>query len=50
LRLDVADGNSAASLLYLRNGFTFTGELGDVMADGVRRERVMAKTMQPAAE
>lgn len=50
LRLDVADGNSAASLLYLRNGFTFTGGLGDVMADGVRRERVMAKTMQPAAE
>lgn len=47
LRLDVADGNSAASLLYLRNGFSFTGELGDLMADGVRRERVMAKKLRP---
>lgn len=43
LRLTVTDGNTAAAALYERNGFAFTGELGDVMADGVRRERVMAK-------
>jgi len=47
LRLDIADGNGAAALLYRRNGFSFTGELGDLMADGVRRERVMAKDLQP---
>lgn len=45
LRLDVTDGNEAAAGLYLRNGFAFTGELGDLMADGVRRERVMAKPL-----
>lgn len=43
LRLDVSDGNEAAAALYERNGFIFTGELGDVMPDGVRRERVMEK-------
>lgn len=47
LRLDIADGNGAAAVLYRRNGFSFTGELGDLMADGVRRERVMAKDLQP---
>ena len=50
LRLDVADGNRAACQLYQRNGFTFTGELGDLMADGVRRERVMAKSLEPSTE
>ena len=50
MRLDVADGNRAASQLYQRNGFTFTGELGDLMADGVRRERVMAKSLEPSTE
>ncbi len=45
LRLDVADGNRAAAGLYQRNGFRFTGEQGDLMADGVRRERVMAKQL-----
>lgn len=45
LRLDVSDGNRAAAALYERNGFVFTGELGDVMPDGVRRERVMEKRL-----
>lgn len=47
LRLDVADGNRAASRLYRRNGFGCTGELGELTADGVRRERVMAKHLDP---
>jgi len=45
VRLDVSDGNDAAAQLYLRNGFAYTGELGDLMADGVRRERVMSKPL-----
>jgi ribosomal protein S18 acetylase RimI-like enzyme len=45
VRLDVADGNRAAAELYERTGFAYTGELGDVMPDGVRRERVMAKQL-----
>jgi len=49
LRLDVADGNGAAFGLYQRNGFSYTGELGDLMADGIRRERVMAKSLRPSA-
>ena len=48
VRLCVAEGNRAASELYQRNGFRFTGDLGDLMADGVGRERVMAKQLQPA--
>ena len=50
LRLDVADGNRAACQLYQRNGFAFTGELGDLMPDGVRRERVMAKSLEPSTD
>lgn len=46
VRLDVAEDNKAAARLYLRHGFDWTGELGEVMADGVRRERVMAKTLR----
>lgn len=42
LRLAVGDGNAAATSLYLRNGFSLTGELGDLMPDGVRRELIMA--------
>ena len=45
VRLDVSDGNDAAAQMYLRNGFAYTGELGDLMADGVRRERVMSKSL-----
>jgi ribosomal protein S18 acetylase RimI-like enzyme len=42
LRLSVAEDNAHGALLYQRHGFRYTGELGDLMADGVRRERVMA--------
>jgi ribosomal protein S18 acetylase RimI-like enzyme len=45
VRLDVAEDNAAARALYERHGFALTGELGDLMADGVRRERVMAKEL-----
>lgn len=50
LRLRVADGNRAASELYQRNGFQYTGELGDLMPDGVERERVMAKQLLSPAD
>jgi GNAT superfamily N-acetyltransferase len=43
LRLAVVEGNGNALALYERNGFRDTGELGDLMPDGVRRELVMAK-------
>jgi len=46
MRLDVADGNRSAARLYQRNGYGYTGEQGDLMADGVRRERVMAKRLE----
>ncbi len=49
LRLCVAGGNRAASELYQRKGFRFTGERGDLMPDGAGRERVMAKQLQPSA-
>jgi ribosomal protein S18 acetylase RimI-like enzyme len=42
LRLAVTPGNENAAALYRRNGFQFTGELGDLMPDG-RREHIMAK-------
>lgn len=45
LLLDVAEDNEGAARLYLRHGFAWTGELGELMADGVRRERVMAKPL-----
>ena len=48
LRLTVMDGNATASALYVRNGFRYTGERGDVLADG-RRELVMVKPLPPAA-
>lgn len=43
LRLSVAENNVQAAALYERQGFQYTGELGDLMADGVHRERVMEK-------
>jgi ribosomal protein S18 acetylase RimI-like enzyme len=49
LRLSVADGNEPAAALYTRNGLAYTGEVGDLMPDGVRRERVMAKALRDAA-
>jgi ribosomal protein S18 acetylase RimI-like enzyme len=49
LRLSVADGNDPAAGLYRRNGFELTGELGDLMPDGVHREHVMARRLDPPA-
>jgi GNAT superfamily N-acetyltransferase len=45
LRLAVAEGNRNALALYERNGFLDTGELGDLMPDGIRREHVMTKPL-----
>jgi ribosomal protein S18 acetylase RimI-like enzyme len=45
LRLSVAEDNAVASQLYRRHGFEYTGELGDLMPDGNRRERVMEKVV-----
>ncbi|MEU8662179.1 GNAT family N-acetyltransferase [Actinoplanes philippinensis] len=45
LRLSVAEGNDNAIALYRRAGFAATGEIGDLMPDGVRREQVMAKSL-----
>lgn len=45
LRLAVVEGNRNAWALYQRNGFRDTGELGDLMPDGVRREHLMAKRL-----
>ncbi|MCZ0991538.1 GNAT family N-acetyltransferase [Streptomyces diastatochromogenes] len=45
LRLSVMPDNSKALALYERHGFMDTGEPGDLLSDGVRRERVMAKSL-----
>jgi ribosomal protein S18 acetylase RimI-like enzyme len=45
LRLSVVEGNEPAAALYQRNGLCLTGVLGDLMPDGVRRERVMEKQL-----
>jgi len=45
LRLAVVPDNPHAIRLYERGGFTATGELGDLMPDGVRREVVMVKPL-----
>lgn len=45
LKLSVVPGNDPAHNLYLRHGYVDTDELGDLMADGVRRELVMAKDL-----
>jgi ribosomal protein S18 acetylase RimI-like enzyme len=46
LRLAVTEDNQNAAALYRRKGFTLTGELGDLMPDGVRREHIMAKSLR----
>ncbi len=46
LRLAVADGNEPAAALYRRHGFAPTGELGDLMPDGVRREHILARDLR----
>ncbi len=45
VRLAVAPGNGNAAALYRRTGFVETGEPGDLMPDGVRREQVWAKVL-----
>lgn len=45
LRLSVIPGNEPAIALYRRHGYQVTGELGDVLSDGVTSEHVMAKTL-----
>jgi ribosomal protein S18 acetylase RimI-like enzyme len=45
LRLSVVESNKNAWALYQRNGFRDTGEPGDLMPDGLRREHVMAKRL-----
>lgn len=46
LRLSVLPGNDAALALYRRNGFAVTGEPGELLPDGVTRERVLAKPLR----
>ncbi|PWI44473.1 GNAT family N-acetyltransferase [Streptomyces sp. ICBB 8177] len=45
LRLSVMPDNTVAAALYARHGFTDTGEPGALLPDGVRRERVLAKSL-----
>jgi ribosomal protein S18 acetylase RimI-like enzyme len=45
LRLSVVQDNDAATALYQRNGLRPTGELGDVMPDGIRQEQIMEKQL-----
>ncbi|WP_049565313.1 GNAT family N-acetyltransferase [Streptomyces sp. SBT349] len=45
LRLAVLPDNAPAAALYRRHGFVPTGGLGDLLPDGVSRERLMAKPL-----
>lgn len=45
LKLAVFPDNEPAIALYQRNGFVVTDELGDLLSDGVTRERVMVKAL-----
>jgi len=47
LKLSVVEGNKNAHALYLRNGYHDTGEPGDLMPDGIHRELIMRKTLNP---
>ncbi|CAL9372737.1 N-acetyltransferase family protein [Streptomyces sp. enrichment culture] len=46
LKLAVLPDNEPAVALYQRNGFVDTGELGDLLSDGVTRERLMVKVLR----
>ncbi|SHF59290.1 GNAT family N-acetyltransferase [Streptoalloteichus hindustanus] len=46
LKLAVFPDNEPAVALYRRSGFVDTDELGDLLPDGVTRERVMAKALR----
>jgi len=48
LRLAVVQDNETATELYRRNGFRYTGELGELMPDGVRQELIMTKRLSAA--
>ncbi|GAA2390692.1 GNAT family N-acetyltransferase [Streptomyces glaucosporus] len=48
LKLAVLPGNEPAIALYRRNGFTATGEPGDVLPDGTTREQIMVKALRRA--
>jgi ribosomal protein S18 acetylase RimI-like enzyme len=51
LRLSVAEDNEPATALYRRHGLRLSGELGDLMPDGLRQERIMEKQLaRPAPE
>jgi ribosomal protein S18 acetylase RimI-like enzyme len=45
LRLSVVENNEPAIALYQRNGLRLTDELGDLMPDGIRQERIMEKQL-----
>ncbi|WP_349636866.1 GNAT family N-acetyltransferase [Streptomyces sp. 549] len=45
LKLAVLPDNGHAIAFYQRHGFSATGELGDLLSDGVTREHVMAKAL-----
>ncbi|AKG45454.1 acetyltransferase [Streptomyces xiamenensis] len=45
LGLAVIPGNASAIALYRRNGFVATGELGELLPDGVTREQVLARRL-----
>jgi ribosomal protein S18 acetylase RimI-like enzyme len=49
LRLSVMPDNQQATALYLRSGFSDTGEVGDVRPDGITRERVLVKSLGPTS-
>jgi ribosomal protein S18 acetylase RimI-like enzyme len=46
LRLAVVEGNTPAAALYHRNGFRETGELGDLLPDGIRHEHILEKPLR----
>jgi ribosomal protein S18 acetylase RimI-like enzyme len=46
LRLAVFPNNAAALALYERHGFTATEERGDLLPDGVTRERILTKSLR----
>lgn len=46
LRLCVLPGNAPAEGLYRRSGFLVSSERGELLADGVTRERVMSKALR----
>ncbi|MFF3513438.1 hypothetical protein [Streptomyces sp. NPDC002573] len=48
LKLTVLPGNEPAIARYRRNGFIATEELGDLLTDGITRERVMVKALRRA--